>query len=595
MSEVQQFENLVDMATRSVARFADRKRFATKVDGQWKWLSYGEFGTQIDAFRGGLAQLGVGKGDAVAVIANNRVEWAVGAYATYGREARYVPMYEKQNAEDWRFILTDSGAKVVLVANEKIATVVRGFAGDIGTLEKVIVLDGEGADTFAAVMAIGKDHPVQPGNPESTDLAGLIYTSGTTGQPKGVKLSHGNFISNVNAVQALFPMRDDEVSLSFLPWAHSFGQTCELHLLFSFGAASALNSDVNILVQELGEVQPTVLYSVPRVFNKVYDSIHKKVAADGGVAEKLFNAAIANSKERNALALDGKSSMGVDLKHAVLDKIVLSKVRAKLGGRLEFAFSGGAAISTEVMTFLDAVGIVVFEGYGLSETSPIACMNYPDNRIVGSVGKAIPGVEIFIDTDAVNNTMGEQGEILIKGPNVMQGYHNLDDKTAEVMRSDHAFRTGDLGRMDADGFVFITGRIKEQYKLENGKYVVPGPLEDQLQLSGYVGQAFVFGDNKLYNVALIIPDFEALKGWCADNGVSGTPETLCEHDGVRALIEGELAKQCQSVFKGFERIKGFKLIAEEFSVDNDLLTPKMSVKRLNVLKRYGDTLEGLYS
>ncbi len=595
MSDVQLFKNLVDMANRSVAQFADRRRFASKVDGQWKWLTYGEFGTQIDAFRGGLAQLGVGKGDAVAVIANNRVEWAVGAYATYGREALYVPMYEKQSAEDWQFILADSGAKVVLVANESIAQVIRSFADAIATLERIIVLDGEGADTFAAVLALGKDHPVQPGDPEPTDLAGLIYTSGTTGKPKGVKLSHGNFISNVNAVQALFPMRDDEVSLSFLPWAHSFGQTCELHLLFSFGAASAINSDVNVLVQELGEVQPTVLYSVPRVFNKVYDSIHKKVAADGGVAEKLFNAAIANARRRNRLAIEGKRSLGVDLKHAVLDKVVLSKVRAKLGGRLEFAFSGGAAISTEVMTFLDAVGIVVFEGYGLSETSPIACMNYPDHRRVGSVGKAIPGVEIFIDTEAVNHTMGEQGEILIKGPNVMQGYHGLADKTAEVMRDDGAFRSGDLGRKGEDGFVYITGRIKEQYKLENGKYVVPGPLEDQLQLSGYVAQAFVFGDNKLFNVALVVPDFESLSAWCEDNGVSGTPEELCEHESVRALIEAELATQCQSVFKGFERIKGFKLIAEEFSVDNDLLTPKMSVKRLNVLTRYGTVLEGLYS
>ncbi len=594
MSETQQFKNLVDMANRSVARFADRKRFATKIDGEWSWITYRQLGDQIDAFRGGLAQLGVGKGDAVAVISNNCVAWAVGAYATYGREARYVPMYEKQNAEDWQFILADSGAKLVLVANAGIADKVREFSGDIGTLERIIVLDGDGEDSFSAVMALGQDNPVQPGDPDPSDLAGLIYTSGTTGKPKGVQLSHGNFISNVNAVQALFPMRDDEVSLSFLPWAHSFGQTCELHLLFSFGAASALNSDVTVLVQELGEVQPTVLYSVPRVFNKVYDAIHKKVAADGGVKEKLFHAAIANAKKKNALAVDGQSSLGVDLKHAVLDKVVLSKVRARLGGRLEFAFSGGAAISTEVMNFLDAVGIVVFEGYGLSETSPIACMNYPDHRRVGSVGKAIPGVEIFIDTDAVNQTMGEQGEILIKGPNVMQGYHGLADKTAEVMRDDGAFRTGDLGRMDGDGFVFITGRIKEQYKLENGKYVVPGPLEDQLQLSGFIAQAFVYGDNRLFNVALVVPDFEALKGWCADNGVSGTPDELCRMDPVRDLIEIELGKQCQSVFKGFERIKRFALIEEEFSVDNDLLTPKMSVKRLNVIARYGDLLHGLY-
>ncbi len=595
MSEPTTFENLVDMANRSVASFRDRKRFATKRGDEWHWITFGEFGERIDEFRGGLAQLGVGQGDAVAVISNNRVEWAVGAYATYGREALYVPMYEKQLASDWEYIIRDSGARLVLVANDKIATVVRGFIDQIDTLERVVVFDGEGEDTYSHVLALGRDNPVQPGSPALTDLAGLIYTSGTTGNPKGVRLTHGNFISNVNAVQQLFPMRDDDMSLSFLPWAHSFGQTCELHLLFSFGAASAINSDVQVLLKELSEVKPTLLYSVPRVFNKVYDAIHKKVAADGGVKETLFHAAIANARRRNELLAEGKSSLFVDLKHRVLDTVVLSKVRDKLGGRLEYAFSGGAAISTEVMTFLDAVGIVVFEGYGLSETSPIAAMNTPEDRQVGSVGKAIPKVEIRIDTDAVGNEMGDQGEILIKGPNVMLGYHGLDEQTAAVMTQDGAFRTGDLGRIDSDGFIYITGRIKEQYKLENGKYVVPGPLEDQLQLSGYILQAFVFGDNKLFNVALIVPDFPAVESWAADQGIEGDAASLCANDQVLALLRGEVDRQCKSVFKGFERVKQFKLITEEFTVDNDLLTPKLSVKRRNVISRFADDLEGLYA
>ncbi len=595
MSDTTPFKNLVDMTNRSVAQFADRKRFASKVGDAWHWITFREFGQLIDAFRGGLAQLGVGRGDAVAVISNNRVEWAVGAYATYGREARYVPMYEKQSAKDWAFILQDSGAKVVLVANQEIAEIVRGLADGIPKLERVLCFDGEGEDTYAGVLALGRENPVQPGDPEPGDLAGLIYTSGTTGQPKGVQLTHNNFISNVNAVQGLFPMREDDLSLSFLPWAHSFGQTCELHLLFSFGASSAINSDVNVLVQELGEVRPTLLYSVPRVFNKVYDSIHKKVAADGGLKKTLFDAAIANAKKRNQLQVAGESNAVVNLKHAVLDKVVLSKVRDRLGGRLAFAFSGGAAISTEVMNFLDAVGIVVFEGYGLSETSPIASMNHPEARKVGSVGQALPGVEIFIDTDAVGGVMGEEGEILIKGPNVMQGYHGLPDKTAEVLRDDGAFRTGDLGHKDDQGFVYITGRIKEQYKLENGKYVVPSPLEEQLQLSGFIAQAFVYGDNKLYNVALIVPDFPALEAWAVDQSLSGDHDTLCASDRVRDLFKSQIENQCRSIFKGYERIQNFRLISEEFSVDNDMLTPKMSVKRLNVLKNYGEDLEALYN
>ena len=349
MSDTTPFKNLVDMTNRSVAQFADRKRFASKVGDAWHWITFREFGQLIDAFRGGLAQLGVGRGDAVAVISNNRVEWAVGAYATYGREARYVPMYEKQSAKDWAFILQDSGAKVVLVANQEIAEIVRGLADGIPKLERVLCFDGEGEDTYAGVLALGRENPVQPGDPEPGDLAGLIYTSGTTGQPKGVQLTHNNFISNVNAVQGLFPMREDDLSLSFLPWAHSFGQTCELHLLFSFGASSAINSDVNVLVQELGEVRPTLLYSVPRVFNKVYDSIHKKVAADGGLKKTLFDAAIANAKKRNQLQVAGESNAVVNLKHAVLDKVVLSKVRDRLGGRLAFLVAPRAPASARLL------------------------------------------------------------------------------------------------------------------------------------------------------------------------------------------------------------------------------------------------------
>jgi long-chain acyl-CoA synthetase len=422
----------------------------------------------------------------------------------------------------------------------------------------------------------------------------LIYTSGTTGNPKGVQLSHGNICSNVNAVMGVFPMLETDRSLSFLPWAHSFGQTVELHCGLSFGASMAICDDVNQLVPYLSEVRPSVLYSVPRVFNKIYDSINKKLAAAPEKRQKLFATALAVAGKKRDLEDQGKSSLMVNLKHWIFDRLVFSKIRDLLGGNLRYAFSGGAAISKEVAEFIDSMGITVYEGYGLSETSPIATANFPGSRRIGSVGRAIPGVEIIIDVGAVDGAEGDQGEILIKGPNVMQGYHNLPEKTEEVMRDDGAFRSGDLGRIDDDGFLYITGRIKEQYKLENGKYVVPAPLEEQLKLSGYINQALVFGDNKLHNVALFVPDVDALTAWASSEGLSGELTDLLATEEVRSLYQGELDRYQQDVFKRFEKIKNFRFIEEEFSTENDMLTPTMKLKRRNVIKAYQSLLDGLY-
>ncbi|MCO4773859.1 MAG: long-chain fatty acid--CoA ligase [Deltaproteobacteria bacterium] len=591
------FKNLPDLLAQSVARFPDRPRFGTRVGkNEWKWMTYGEWGKAVDDFRAGLASLGVGKGGVVAVIANNSAEWAIGAYATYSLGAFYVPMYEKQNPEDWRFILEDSGAEVLLVAGKHIAKKAGPVVEEIDALKHMVNFRGHADDatSFTSLCAHGAANPVPAADPSPEDLCGLIYTSGTTGNPKGVQLSHGNIVSNVNAMQTLLPMSEDR-SLSFLPWAHSFGQTLELHVLTSFGCSSAIVDDVNNLIPYMSEVHPTLLFSVPRIFNKVYDKLNKRAASAPPIRRALMNAAFANAAKRRALAAKGETSGWVETKHGMFDKLVFSKVRDLLGGKLRYAFSGGAAISREVAEFIDNVGITVYEGYGLSETSPVATANYPDNQRIGSVGKAIPGVEIIIDVDAVGGEMGDQGEIIIKGPNIMKGYHGLPEKTAEVVREDGAFRSGDLGRLDADGYLYITGRIKEQYKLENGKYVVPAPLEEQLKLSGHINQAMVFGANKLFNVAVIVPDAEAATEWAASNGVSPDLSSLIKNDAFKALMAAEIARVSANGFKGFERIKHFRLIADEFTTDNDMMTPTLKLKRRNVIKAYQGLLDEMYA
>jgi len=587
------FESLVEIYEHATGSFGNQPLFGTKENGAWQWMTYAEFQTHTDELRGGLAQLGVGEDDVVAVIANNRPEWAVGAYATYGLAARYCPMYESQPAKEWQYILADSGAKVCIAANEEIRQTLEGVRSECPALEHIVVLgESDAAElTYDDVRAKGRAKPAPLAKPGGDHIAGFIYTSGTTGKPKGVLLSHRNLASNVSAMHEVFPMGNDDRSLSFLPWAHSFGQTVELHGLFSMGASMGIAESVPKIVENLSEVRPTLLFSVPRIFNKIHDGVLKKVEEDGGMKKKLFYAAIATAKQKKALAEQHRSSGFVDFKHKILDNLVSSKVRARFGGRLKYAFSGGAAISKEVAEFIDALGITVYEGYGLTETSPIATANWPGARKIGSVGKPIPGVRVEIDRKVTGDP--KHGEIVVFGHNVMQGYHGLPEENDKVFVEGGGFRTGDMGFIDDDGFLTITGRIKEQYKLENGKYVVPAPLEELLQLSPMINQAFVFGDNRPFNVALIVPDLASLEKWANENGVGGDKGSWLTNDKVLALFREECDKQSGD-FKQYEKIKKLQLIGEEFTVENGLLTPKMSVKRRKVIEKYQADLDALY-
>jgi long-chain acyl-CoA synthetase len=597
MSSDPKFANMVQLYTHAVNKFGPRPLFGTKQRGEWKWMTYAEFGQQVDALRAAFAELGVGKGDRVAVIANNRPEWAIGAYATYGLRASYVPMYEAQLPKEWKYILNDCGAKLLLVANEKILGQIRELRADLPELKHVVVIDGaasgDGEHTWGSLVKRGTGKNVPAVEPEDAkEIAGFIYTSGTTGNPKGVLLSHGNLANNVSAIHAVFPMGEEDRSLSFLPWAHSFGQVVELHGLLSMGASMGIAESVEKIVDNLGEVQPTLLFSVPRIFNKIYDGLHKKMSEEGGLKKSLFYAAIANEDRRKALAAQGKSSGFADLKHKIFDKLVFQKVRARFGGRLKYAFSGGAALSKEVAEFIDNLGILVYEGYGLTETSPIATANWPGARKIGSVGKAIPGVRIEIDKSVTGDEVN--GEIIVYGHNVMQGYYNLPEENAKVFTPDGGFRTGDMGHLDADGFLYITGRIKEQYKLENGKYVSPAPLEEHLKLSPFIANVMIYGDNKPYNVALVVADMPTLEKWAEENGIGARGEALFDEERVRKLFEEEIEKY-SAEFKQFEKIRKFLLIAEDFTTANDMLTPSLKVKRRFVMKKYGERLDALFS
>jgi long-chain acyl-CoA synthetase len=586
------YENLVDMFERSVKAFGPRQLFGTKKDGQWGWTTYAETGKQVEEFRAGLVALGIKRGDNVAIISNNRVEWAVAAYACFGIGAALVPMYEAQLAKEWAFICNDCSATTVIAANDEIYEKCKELKEKVPSIQHVIGLSSPKTDplSYAAICEAGAKAPSPSITAEPKDTACLIYTSGTTGNPKGVILSHGNLISNINAVQGMLPLTEEDRSLSFLPWAHSFGHTCELHCMLSRGASMAICEAVDKIIANLAEVQPTVLMSVPRIFNRIYDGVNKQMAGRPPLVQKLFRAglkAASKQKKGQALSLVEKATL------AVADKIVFTKIRARFGGKLKYAFSGGSALSKDVGEFIDSLGITVYEGYGLTETSPITTANRPGGHRIGSVGQPIPGVKVVIDKTASGDP--KHGEIIVYGPNVMAGYHNRDEDNKAAFSEDGGFRTGDLGYIDDDGFLYITGRIKEQYKLENGKYVAPAPLEEQLKLSPFIINAMVYGDNRLYNVALIVPEMDAVKAWAKAQNISAdSDEKLLENAKVKEMMQSEVDK-ASAEFKGFEKVRRITLTAEDFTTQNDLLTPSLKVKRRVVWQRYGQPIEALYA
>ncbi len=580
----EQFDTLVQLYLRSAERYAERPALGTKRDHGWRWTTYRELREQIDRLRGGLASLGVGAGDRVGIISSNRVEWVLACFATHGLAGTFVPMYEEQLPRDWRFILSDSGAKVLIASSRSIVEQILEM--QLPGL-RVIGLDLPEDDprSFAALTRVGAERPapLTPLDPET--VASFVYTSGTTGTQKGVILTHRNIASNVGATIEAFPLEPHDRTLSFLPWAHSYGQI-ELYYVLAQGASSALNDAVPHLIDNLAEVQPTMLVAVPRIFNRIYESVNQQVSHRPAFVRRMFQAGIRNAVRRS----NGERLNTLEkLQLAADDRFVFEKIRRKFGGRLQFVLSASAALSRDVAEFVDALGLTVYEGYGLSETSPVVSANTREHRKLGSVGKVIPGVRVEIDTSA--SDVPGRGEIIVYGPNVMRGYHNLPEANAEVFTPDGGLRTGDLGYLDEEGFLFITGRIKEQYKLETGKYVMPAPIEEQLKLSPYLANVMLYGANRPYNVALVVPEETAVRRWAEENGL--TIGDLTRDTRVLDLMMRELVDRSKEL-KSYEVPQAALLLSEDFTTENDLLTPTMKLKRRNIERRFAAELDALY-
>ncbi len=586
--------NLVDLFETSAARYGTRDLFGTKnkETNQYEWVTYAQVAERVNHLRGALRKLGLNQGEKVGVIVSNSVEWLICANATHGLGGIFVPMYEKELQKVWYYIIQDATIKYLFVKDQTIYDVVKRFQKDIPTLKEIFMLYGEGENSLAALEEMGKANPVASRKPHWSETAFIIYTSGTTGDPKGVLLHHGNMTHNAQGCKETFDVGDQEVGLSILPWAHSFGLTADLHTFILGGWQLGFAESADKLLINFSEVKPTHMSAVPRVFNIIYDKIHQGVAADP-VKKQFFDAACEEAVKNRGLKEKTKEFQD-------FDALVFSQIRNLFGGRLKQVVTGGALMKPEIAMFFSDVGVPTYDGYGLSETAPVISNNGPKRgNKYGTVGKAFKDTKIVIDKSRVGEDSPD-GEIVVYGAQVMQGYHNKPDATKEVMMPDTwnglpGVRTGDRGWLDPDGYLHITGRFKDEYKLENGKYVHPESIENEIKLLRYVSNVIVYGEGRMFNVALVVPDFETLKNDSHTAAWSqGTPEETLANQECTDFISRQITEHLRKSFGGYEIPQKFLYITEDFSVDNGMLTQTLKLKRRNVMDKYGERLRALY-
>tara|TARA_B100000941_G_scaffold87079_1_gene60195 strand:- start:12 stop:1913 length:1902 start_codon:yes stop_codon:yes gene_type:complete len=587
--------------------------YIPRYGGERMHLSYNEFGDLSTSVAKGLRDIGVEKGDRVAIILDNSVEWAALSYGANAIGAAYTAMYTHQNGKDWAYILDDSTPKVVAVANtEVLDKLCEALDKDMWPESGVILIgdeppnemppEGVEVRSWTEFVSAGReaDDLEEIANDPSA-LSTLIYTSGTTGNPKGVMLSNWNTLSNVLCVQGVFELYPGDKNAAFLPWAHSFGSTFDLHWMIRMGVHINLISDLTKIADECMEIKPAALLAVPRVWNKFYDRVNSQFAEAKGLKKLFVGKAQRAAEKRIANAgveCDAVTPTGFwDKKW---DKLVWSKVRARFGGNIRFCLSGAAALSPDVAAFIQKVGFNCYEGYGLTETSPLVAANGWMGKglsRLNCVGMPANGVRVEIDKSAWDDPdRPDEGEVIVYGPNVMQGYWNLPEATAEVMTEDGGFRTGDLGKM-VDGYLSITGRVKSQFKLENGKYVSPAPLEEHLKLSPLVEQAVLDGRNMKNTFLIIHPALDALRAAASSQGIAVPSDNaeMCKDQAVKDWFLSDLKENNMTSpkWKGYEVARNLILDPVEWSVDNDMMTPSMKVKLRNLLSHHDDAINSL--
>ena len=585
------FRRTFDILAHLAATTPQADCLVAKWDGQWHPLSAARVQELSHHVSHGLRQLGIGRGDKVAIIANNRPEWMLADFGISQLGAVSVPMYPTITVEDYRHIFQDAGVRVVLVQDKKLlARVQEAVAGLAAGPEHVFTFDKvDGVPHFGELLALGAGEDPQELDAakaavQPDDLLTLIYTSGTTGRPKGVMLSHRNVLYNCENLTGYLPLAPGHRALSFLPLSHVFERTAT-YLYLRQGFSIWYAEGVERISDNLREVQPHMFTTVPRLLEKIYDKIVATGNALTGVKKKLFFWAL-----DLGLRYDTQKNQGplYNAQLALANKLIFNKWREALGGEVRYIVSGGGALQPRLARVFWAAGIRVMEGYGMTETSPViaASQPVPEGNLIGAVGPVIPGVEVKIAPD---------GEILTRSPSVMQGYYNRPDLTAEVIDADGWLHTGDIGEFVQGRFLKITDRKKEMFKTSNGKYVAPQPLESKLAESPLVEQVMVVGDGEKYAAALLVPAFTELRAWARKQQLPADPSdaALAAHAQVRQLYE-QLVQQTNKAFAQWEQIKKIDLLPALWSVEAGELTPTLKVRRKVISDRYRQRIEALF-
>ena len=581
----------------AVSQFNRPDALQVRVAGAYKPISHSEVAERVRHSARGLTSLGVRRGDRVGILSENRPEWAIADFACLTAGLTDVPIYPTLPADQIAYVLKDSGAVAIFVSNRTQAEKIREIRAQLPALKTVIGFDdipglvnmsmadlqkrGAEGETSVSIATYKEDALlVKP-----DDVATIIYTSGTTGEPKGVMLTHDNIFSNVAASRKAIPFEGRDTGLSFLPLSHIFERMAGHYMMFATGTSIAYAESIDTVAANMGEVRPTLVLSVPRLYEKMYARILETALTGGFLKKKIFFWARGVAERWANEKLAGREPGGLlAMQYAIAQKLVFSKLKARTGGRLRYFVSGGAPLSPDINKFFYAAGLEILEGYGLTETSPVIAVNTPENFRIGTVGKPIDGVEVKIASD---------GEIMTRGPHVMKGYYNKPEATREAIEPDGWFHTGDIGEI-RDGFLAITDRKKDIIVTAGGKNIAPQPLENKVKTNKYVAQAVMLGDKRKFPSMLVVPNFDQLERWATKRNIIWTDRAqLLRMPTIQAKMEQEVNKELVGAAH-FEIPKKIGLIEHDFSIEKGELTPTQKVKRRAIDKNYKKLIDSLY-
>lgn len=591
------FQSVVHLLLNTADNLPDKNALLYKKNGQYTAMSYRELKNAIEKLTGGLASIGLKPGDRIAILSYNRPEWSISDFAIFALRGISVPVYHTLPPGQIAYILKDAGVRAVFVEDQLQYEKIMQIWDDCPNLKMIFPFfdkpdNAQNIFSFQELLELGENHKAQQPEffsesvsaiqPEET--CSIVYTSGTTGEPKGVMLHHKGFIFDIISSESVLHLFPEDVFLSFLPLSHLYerlaGHWCAMYR----GCTIAYADDITTVVEDIQQIKPTVLVSVPRLYEKISNAVIEQVEAVPALKRKLFYWALKTGRRYNERKLNNRLNPLISLKYAFADRVVFSKIKQKLGGRFRHPISGGAPISTETIKFFEALGIRIVEGYGMTETHLIITLTPAGKTRYGSCGKPIPGVEVRI---------AEDGEILVKGPTLMKGYYHKPELTRQIIDPEGWLHTGDIGHLES-GYLFITDRKKNIIVTAGGKNISPAQIENALKQSRYIEDVCLVGNGRRFVSAVVVPQYENLKQWAMERKIPFTSQSdLMKKKEIRDLIAAEL-ETLQVNFARYEKAKKFLLLPEPLTVENGELTPSLKIKRAVVEKKYKDLIDSLY-